>query len=96
MKNVGEVLGWYWGGGGGIGVVLGRYWGDGGGIGVVLWRYWEDRGGMDPWIILISILVARHASSVLLWKSTIKANTRSLLKDYRTNREQSCHRFCFS
>ena len=58
MKNVGEVLGWYWGSGGGIGVVLGRYW--------------EDRGGMDPWIILISILVARHASSVLLWKSTLK------------------------
>ena len=75
MKNVGEVLEWYWGDGGGIGVVLGRYWGDG--------------GGMDPWIILISILVACHASSVLLWKSTIKANTRSLLKDYRTNRELS-------
>ena len=52
-------------------------------------RYWGDGGGMDPWIILISILVARHASSVLLWKRTIKANTRSLLKDYRTNCELS-------
>ena len=46
MKNVGEVLGWYWGDGGGIGVVLGRYWGSGGGILELLGR-WGWYGSMD-------------------------------------------------